>query len=334
MAISKTAPTAGANTLVIAHRGASGYLPEHTLPAKALAHAMGAHFIEQDVVLTRDGIPIVLHDIHLDSTTNVAQVFPDRASVDGHFYATDFSLEEITRLNAHERCTTDSSGQRQAVYAHRFPLNSDFFKVPTLEQEIDFIAGLDKSRGKTTGLHVELKSPLHHKQKGLDLPGAIMDVLERKGYADRPQQVFLQCFDDKTLLELRNTYQTTLPLIQLIAENSWGENNEVDYDFLRSDDGLKVVAQYAQGIGPWVSHIYLGKDASGKPVLSDLVERAKHHGLAIHPYTFRKDDLPDGIDHFQELLDMFIGQLQVDALFTDFPDLVMNYLRDNEVAER
>ena len=89
--------------IVIAHRGASGYLPEHTLAAKALAHGMGANFIEQDVVLSKDGTAIVLHDIHLDSTTDVAQRFPGRARADGRFYAIDFDIQEIRQLRVHER---------------------------------------------------------------------------------------------------------------------------------------------------------------------------------------------------------------------------------------
>ena len=107
--------------IVIAHRGASGYLPEHTLAAKAMAHAMGAGFIEQDVVLSRDGAAIVLHDIHLDSTTNVAQCFPDRARTDGRFYAIDFDLQEIRQLRVHERTHLDVKRNGLAVFTERFP---------------------------------------------------------------------------------------------------------------------------------------------------------------------------------------------------------------------
>ena len=98
-----------AEPIVIAHRGASGYLPEHTLAAKALAHGMGADFLEQDVVLSRDGVALVLHDIYLEATTNVEAVFPDRARDDGRFYAADFTLQEIKQLRAHER--TDKEGE-------------------------------------------------------------------------------------------------------------------------------------------------------------------------------------------------------------------------------
>ncbi|WP_416374910.1 glycerophosphodiester phosphodiesterase family protein, partial [Methanothrix soehngenii] len=89
--------------LVIAHRGASGYLPEHTLEAYALAYGMGADYVEPDLVLTKDGVFICLHDIHLESTTNVEEVFPDRAREDGRWYAADFTLSEIKQLKVHER---------------------------------------------------------------------------------------------------------------------------------------------------------------------------------------------------------------------------------------
>ncbi len=182
--------------IVIAHRGASGYLPEHTLAAKALAHGMGANFIEQDVVLSRDGTAIVLHDIHLDSTTDVAQRFPGRARADGRFYAIDFDLQEIRQLRVHER-THFKTGE--AVFPQRFPAQPNLFQVPTLAEEIDLLAGLDRSRGCATGLYIELKAPNWHRSEGQDLSAAILAVLEETGYWNRPDQVFLQCFDDQTL---------------------------------------------------------------------------------------------------------------------------------------
>jgi glycerophosphoryl diester phosphodiesterase len=321
---------------IIAHRGASGYLPEHTLAAKALAHAMGADFLEQDVVLSRDGVPIVLHDIYLDSTTDVAQRFATRARTDGRFYAIDFSLEEIHQLQVHERSCLDASGEEVAVFPDRFPLPDRFsssgglFRIPTLAQEIDLIAGLDRSRDCSTGLYVELKSPNWHKTQGQDLAAAILKVLQDKGYADKPGQVFLQCFDDKTLRHLRHDLKTPLPLIQLIGENDWREDSEVDYDYLQTPPGLADIASYADGIGPWLSHIYLGKNENGTACLSQLVKQAQAQGLLVHPYTFRRDELPEGINSFRELLDLFIVQAGIDGLFTDFPDIVSNYLQQHQ----
>lgn len=318
--------------IVIAHRGASGYLPEHTLAAKAVAHAMGAHFIEQDVVLCRNGTPIVLHDIHLDSTTNVAQRFPGRAREDGRFYAIDFDIEEVRELRVHER-THLGARQGDAVYPDRFPGNSALFTVPTLAEEIEMLAGLDRSRDRRTGLYVELKHPNWHRREGLDLSAAVLAVLRDTGYANRPEQVFLQCFDDQTLRELRGALSAPLPLIQLIAENAWAEDSAVDYDYLRTPAGLDYVASYAQGIGPWLPHIYLGKTASGSARFSPLVREAQSRGLQVHPYTFRRDELPAGVSSFNELLTLFVRDAGVDGLFTDFPDLAVDYLRQTAVGK-
>ncbi len=311
----------GSAPLVIAHRGASGYLPEHTLAAKAMAHAMGADYLEQDVVLTADNVPIVLHDIYLEPTTDVEQRFPKRAREDGRFYAIDFSLEEIRQLRVHER--RDSTGS--AVYPERFPLGAGLFTVPTLEEEIELVAGLNRSRKYRAGLYIELKAPAFHREAGADIARAVLQVLERQGWAKRRQQVFLQCFDAETLRYLRHTLKTPLPLIQLIGENSWGEA-DVDYDFLRSDAGLDEIAGYADGIGPWLMQIYRG-NSDGEQEHSNLVQRAHQRGLAVHPYTFRADELPPGIVDFEQLLELFIDQLQVDGLFTDFPDQVNHYLK-------
>ncbi len=312
----------GDRPLVIAHRGACGYLPEHTLPAKALAHGMGADFIEQDVVLSADGVPVVLHDIYLDSTTDVAARFPGRARDDGHFYAVDFSLGEIRTLHAHERRGPDG----RAVFPGRFPADAALFRVPTLAEEIDLLAGLDHSTGRRTGLYIELKSPNRHRAAGLDLAAAVLEVLDDKGYANRPDQVFLQCFDDATLRRLAGEFDTGLPLVQLIADPSWGEDSAVDFDRLRTPAGLDDVATYAGAIGPWIPHVYLGREPSGEPLLSPLVEQARERGLQVHPYTFRSDELPPGIEEFSELLDIFVGRLHVDGLFTDFPDTVRAFI--------
>lgn len=313
--------------IVIAHRGACAYLPEHTLAAKAMAHAMGADYIEQDVVLSRDGVPLVLHDIQLDCTTDVARRFPDRAREDGRYYAADFSLEEIRQLRLHERTPP---GSDRPVYPRRFPHGAARFGVPTLTEEIELIAGLDHSRGRKTGLYVELKSPNWHRRQGLDIVPAVMDVLTATGYAQRTDQVFLQCFDDLTLRRLRDEIGTPLPLIQLIAENDWGEDSELDYEQLRTPAGLDRVAAYADGIGPWLQHIYLGRGAAGEACFSDLVKQARLRGLQVHPFTFRSDELPPGIASFEELLDVFVGQAGCDGLFTDFPDLVLDYLQRRE----
>lgn len=302
--------------IVIAHRGASGYLPEHTLPAKALAHAMGADFIEQDVVLSRDGIPIVLHDIYLDSTTDVAQRFPDRARDDGRYYAIDFSLVELRKLRAHERRGADGT----AVFKGRFPLGQGLSGIPTLAEEIALIEGLNRSRGKRTGLYIEMKGSAFHRQHGQDLPAAVLAALREAGWERRQDQVFLQSFEPEALRYLKYELKTSLPLIQLIGENAWQEDGGVDFDALRSNEGLDAIADYAVGIGPWMMQIYRGANDVGEPQLTDLVARAHARGLLVHPYTFRADELPPGVDSFEALHQLFIGDVGVDGIFSDFPD--------------
>ena len=319
--------TTATRPIVIAHRGASGYLPEHTLAAKALAHAMDADFLEQDVVLTKDGVAIILHDIYLELTTDVRAVFPQRMRKDGRYYAIDFTLAEIRQLRVHERSRHNSAGEEVAVYPSRFPLQAGTCGIPTLAEEIAFIAGLDRSREKTTGLYVELKAPNWHSKQGYDIARVILEVLEQTGYAGREAQVYLQCFDDKALRYLRDTLKTPLPLIQLIADNSWGEDSEVDYDYLQTAQGLKEIASYADGIGPWIGQIYRGRSDDGEAITSSLVENALSNGLEVHPYTFRQDELPADISDFNELLDILINQEKITGLFTDFPDLVRSFLR-------
>ncbi|MEO0438391.1 MAG: glycerophosphodiester phosphodiesterase, partial [Pseudomonadota bacterium] len=305
-----------AEPIAIAHRGASGYLPEHTLPAKVLAHAHGAHFIEQDVVLSKDGVAIVLHDVHLESTTNVAAMFPGRLRDDGHYYAIDFSLEEIKQLRAHERRNPDGT----AVFPTRFPLGNGLSQVPTLAEEIQLIDGLNLTRDHSAGLYIELKGFAFHKAEGQDLAATVLRVLDDAGWADRKESVYLQSFEPEALRYLKHRLGTELPLIQLIGENEWAEDGGVDFDAMRTASGMVTVAEYAQGIGPWIMHLYLGKDPAGGYRISDLTERAHELGLLVHPFTLRADQLPPGIENFDELHRVLFDTIGVDGAFTDFPD--------------
>lgn len=290
-----------------------------------MAHAMGADFIEQDVVLTSDGVPVVLHDIYLDATTDVSRKFPGRERDDGRYYALDFTLAEIKSLQAHERSHYNGQGQAVAVYPQRFPLGQGQFQVPTLREEIDLIAGLNQSRGLQSGLYVELKAPRWHSNQGHDIAAAVMAILEQTGYAQRREQVFLQCFDDATLIRLRREFATELPLIQLIAEPSWGEDSEADYDFLRTAAGLAQVAQYADGIGPWIPHV-ISSRPDGSLAATELTRTARELGLVVHPYTLRQEELPAGVLHMDELHRALFEGAGVDGVFSDFPDLTRRYL--------
>lgn len=308
--------------VVIAHRGACGYLPEHTLEAKALAYGMGADYLEQDVVATRDDVLVVLHDIHLDTVTDVAERYADRARADGRFYARDFDLAEIKTLNVHERRNEDGV---TAVFPGRFPTNEGHFSIATMAEEITMIQGLNKATGRNTGIYPEVKSPAFHAEEGVDVSRLLLAMLEQFGYTDKSAPVYVQCFDAKEVLRLRNELECKLKIVQLIGENDWGES-DTDYDVLKSVDGLKSIAEVADGIGPWAPQLYTIAEIDGQAVSTGMVSAAHAVGLTVHPYTFRADALLPGFDTFTEMVEWFAGTLSIDGLFTDFPDKAIEAL--------
>ena len=328
--------------LVIAHRGASAYLPEHTLAAKAMAYAQGAHYLEQDVVMTRDGELIVYHDLILDRNTDVRERFPDRARADGHFYVIDFDLEEIRQLRLSERFVPDN-GTAVARYPERFPLWQSDFHIPTLAQEIELVQGLNLSTGRHVGIYPEVKSPWFHHQEGKDLAAAVVETLKRYGYTSEDDRVYLQTFDFNELKrlsqELLPAHGMSIPLVQLIADNDWQESFvkdasgtlvPYDYGWMHTREGMEQIAQYAVGVGPHMSMVVDPASDAGAPRISPLVAYAHAAGMQIHPYTFRKDTglLPDYVDSFEELLALFYFEAGVDGIFTDFPDLAVEFLRN------
>jgi glycerophosphoryl diester phosphodiesterase len=307
--------------VVIAHRGASGYLPEHTRAAKALAYAMGADYLEQDVVATRDDQLVVLHDIHLDRVTDVARRFPRRARRDGRFYVRDFTLDEIKTLTVHERCNADGS----PVYSGRFSSDGEDFRVLTFAEELEFVQALIDAHGRDVGIYPEIKRPLWHRQQGVDITPLFLGVLAEFGYTEHHDAVYLQCFDAAELRRIRHELGCRLKLIQLIGENSWGESS-TNYDALRTQRGLHQLARTVDGIGPWINRLY--RRRRGRRILSSgLTERAHAAGLAVHPFTVRSDDLPPGFTSLDALLAFCTAEVAVDGLFTDFPDRVLDYLR-------
>lgn len=311
--------------VVVAHRGASGYLPEHTLPSAALAHGLGADFVEPDVVLTKDGVPVVLHDIHLEATTDVETRFPERKRADGRWYAIDFTLAEIKSLAVHERADLK---QGQVVYPQRFPSAWQAFTVPTLEEEIQLVQGLNKSRGKEVGLYPELKSPAFHTAEGQDIAKVVLALLAKYGYESRDSNVIVQCFDPKTLRYVRNDLKSQLKLVQLIADNSWKES-DADYTVMLTEAGIKDIATYADGIGPWLPHVLTIDPKNPKATKpTPLVGFAHKHKLAVHAYTVRADDLPKGVASMEALLGLLFKQAKVDGVFTDFPDRAVTFLKN------
>lgn len=311
--------------VVIAHRGASGYLPEHTLAAKALAYGMGADFLEQDVVLTKDNVPIVMHDIHLDTVTDVAEKFPQAAREDGRFYAIDFTLAEIRTLRVHERSShkRDEKLTQRAVYPQRFPVGKSRFFVPTLAEEIELIQGLNHAQqrfqpDREVGIYPEIKKPAWHREQGKDISSIVIKVLHEYGYRDKTAKCCLQCFDAGEVQRIREELKCNLFLIQLIGENSWKESGS-DYPALRTPAGLAKIATYADGIGPWLPHV-LEQTADGKSVQpTSLVADAHRVNLQVHPYTARVEDLPAHCPSFADLHKHLLAA-DIDGLFSDFPD--------------
>lgn len=308
--------TVSGTPLVIAHRGASGYVPEHTLLAVTMAHAMGADYIEQDVVLSADGVPVVLHDIHLETTTDVAQRYPQRARADGRWYALDFTLAELQTLSVSER--RDSTGQ--PAYPNRFPQRDLELRIPTLAQEIELIRGLNASRGTDAGWYIELKNPAFHNAAGHDITQAVLSVLETYGLNSPAAKVLLQCFDPQTLKRIASDDLSPLPLIQLIGANDWDADDPTDYDAMRTPAGLAAIARYADGIGPWIPHLF---ESDGT---SSLISDAHAHDLIVHPYTLRADALALDVDDFDALQHRVFIDAGADGAFTDFPDLTRRFL--------
>jgi glycerophosphoryl diester phosphodiesterase len=315
LAISTVANAAA--PIVIAHRGASGYLPEHTLEAKALAHAMGADFLEQDLVLSKDNIPVVLHDVHIDTVTDVAARFPDRKRADGRYYALDFTGAELKQLRVTERINPKTG---QAVYPGRFPAGKSSFQIPTLEEELEFIAGLNKSTGRAAGVYPEFKKPAWHRAQGRDLSRAVLPILARHGYRTKTDACWLQCFEYDEVKRLRGELGWQGRLVMLLGGKQ-GEDG-TDFDYLRSPAGLTELAKIADGIGPSLASV-IGAD--GK--ITSLVKDAHARQLAVHPYTVRADELPKGVASLDVLHRLIFVEAGVDGVFSDFPDRTAAYVR-------
>ena len=295
--------------LVVAHRGASGVLPEHTLPAVAYAHAAGADYVEQDVVLTRDGVPVVLHDIYLDATTDAAAVFPDRAVPDappGERYPVfNFTLEEVKRLRASERVDPATG---RAAFPRRFPPRTGDFEVPTLAEELELIRGMNRSSLRRVGVFPELKDPAAHAAAGLDLAAATLRVLAEFGYEDRGDRCYVQCFDFDESKRVRGELGCDLKLVRLTAP---GE--------VLSDADLAATAAVCDGLGPPLSAALAFESYRFRS--RGLIERAAAAGLAAFPWTARRDALPGAAADPAGFADLHRAVFDAGAagIFTDFP---------------
>lgn len=297
---------------IIAHRGAPGYLPEHSLESTTLAFAQRPDFIEQDVVITADNIPVVLHDIHLETVSNVASLFPQRHRDDKRYYARDFTLDELRTLTLVER--RNYNGKQ--VFPHRYSGINARFTIATLMEHFELIRELNREFNTNIGVYPEVKSPAFHLSEGVDASKIVIDALDEYGFGGAKGNSYLQCFDLNEVKRIRETLNYTGKVVMLIGENSWAESN-TDYDWLRTEEGLKTVAQYANGIGPWIGHLLdeaAYEQGTIKPV--NWLAYAHQYELTIHPYTYRHDALPEGMTGTQ-LLNTLKDVLNVDGVFTD-----------------
>ena len=335
--------------LVIGHRGAHGYLPSHTLEGYALAIELGADFIEPDLVSTRDGHLIASHEPNLIATTDVASR-PEFASrrrtalidgaVDTGFFASDFTLAEIKRL------------RRVQDFADRPQQFNGKFEVPTLEEIIALVKRKSQEGGRTIGIYPETKHPTYHNSIGLPLERRLVQVLAEAGWNHRDAPVFIQSFEQSNLKELRKL--TPVRLVQLVDANDVKPDGSLDftapfdrpYDwtasgnprliartfgFFATDDGLREIKTYADGIGPWKRYIVSSTEAglpgpgeASRKLLpdGDLIKRAHRVGLLVHTWTFRNEQRRLVSDYQGNPVNEYLQfyRLGIDGVFSDFTD--------------
>ena len=280
--------------IIIAHRGASGYLPEHTIEAYQLVIDLGADFIEPDMVFTKDGHLIARHDHYLSTTTDVAnhRQFADRKTTkDGHdgedWFSEDFTLAEIKTLRAKQAMPQRS---KQADGKFEIPTIAEVFALTRAN-------GISAKRDVALGVYPETKLPGYFKSIGLDYQTALIAELKKANWWQDPFPLFVQSFESPILIEFKKS-NPELPLIMLIEK--------------KEDLALEQYAKFAAGIGPFKA---LLADGQGKS--TGVIEQAHELGMQVHPWTFRSDQLPDVFASPQAEYDFFFD-LGVDGVFTDF----------------
>lgn len=277
--------------LLIAHRGASAYAPEHTAAAYQLAVEQGADLVEQDLQVTRDGRLICLHDETLERTTDAEEKFPDRYREETgesgpvrRWYARDFDLEEIRTLDAGSWFGAEFAGER----------------VLTFSEAIQIV------RGKA-GIFPELKAPEAQRDAGWDMEPLVVEALKQAGLfqpdADTETPVYLQSFDASSLRRLRGEFDCRLPLVLLI-----GRDSDETLDLPR----LETIAGFADGIGP---------DKALLKQNPELAIQARRLGLDLFPWTFSRRRLDPQYGNLTEEMRHFLFTVGVQGLFTNNPDL-------------
>lgn len=325
--------------VVIGHRGASGYVPEHTIGSYALAITMGAQYIEPDIVITRDKQLVALHDNELSSTTDVAQhpEFTSRyktQNLDGSsmsgWFTEDFTLEELRTLRTTERIPNIRPGN--ARMNHTFP-------IPTLQEIIDLLRSMQSGRQFPIGICPEIKHSTHFKRLGLPIEQRLVDTLHRNGFVGSKAPVLIQSIEISNLKQLKAI--TRIRLLQLFDSKELQPYDQVvsgsnlTYGEMATPEGLKEVAEYAYAVGPDKEYI-IPRDQNGNLGCStSFVSDAHRAGLKVNPYTFRAENafLPAEFrssDPAMSARGNLTGELNayldagIDGVFADQPDLAVS----------
>ena len=304
--------------IVIAHRGASGYRPEHTLAAYRLAIEQGADFIEPDLVSSADGVLVARHENELGRTTDIADrpAFAARRTtkaVDGvevtGWFAEDLTFAELCTLRAVERMPQVRPAN--TLYDGRF-------RIPSLSQVLALAFAAGRRLGRPIGVYTEAKSPAYFRSIGLPLEDALVRTLEAAGCTRREDPVVLQSFDRSSLHRLAG--RTGLRLVQLLDDDPVS-------DAMAAADGLREVAGYAWAVGPGKERVLPRRADGSIAAASAFVGDAHAAGLRVHPWTFRAESafLPRGLTARGELRAFL--DAGVDGVFTDQPDIAVAALR-------
>jgi glycerophosphoryl diester phosphodiesterase len=318
-------------TLVIGHRGAAGYRPEHTLASYELGARMGADFIEPDLVSTKDGVLVARHEPEIGGTTDVAShpefagrkrtVLLDGVATTGWF-THDFTLAELKTLRAVERLP--QVRQRNTLY-------NGLFEIPTFQEVLDLRARLSKELGREIGVYPETKHPTYFRALGLELETPLTHILRKNGLDRTDAPVFVQSFEARNLQALHDDHRLRVPLVFLTAATGNPFNDPRSYADHTTPAGLRDLAAFAFGIGPDKNQI-IPRNADGTLATpTSLVADAHHAGLALHPYTFRAENQFLSADYqvtsdpnaYGRAIDEQVTFLRagIDGLFTDQADI-------------
>jgi glycerophosphoryl diester phosphodiesterase len=315
----------GQDPIVIGHRGASGYRPEHTLEAYQLAIEQGADYIEPDLVSTLDGVLVARHENEISGTTDVAtrSEFATRRTtkiIDGvsttGWFTEDFTLAELKTLRAIERIPAIRPDN--TVY-------NGLFEIPTFQEVIDLAKTKSAELGRTIGIYPETKHPTYFDDLGLSLEEPLVNTLNANGYIGETAPVFIQSFEVGNLQDLNSL--TDVPIVQLL--NGSGR----PYDFILSGDtrtyadlatptGLAFIATYADGIGA-NKNLIIPRDGSGNLLSpTTLVDDAHANGLIVHSWTFRNENvfLPTNLQNNPQEEYRIFYQTGLDGVFSDHPN--------------